>query len=306
MIRYIMTITTSLLGMGANCKHDGLNLVADNDKGLVSQNDGLSRVDFPVTNKNSVHRPEDYKGGKHVKTWLFEKLRARIMPSYLPYEGMQRENPPIVFSAKFTRIHKYVKCLGQLQVFLGLCCVALGSLSDFAGTESNPTKVPYIVEFIGMYLIITGFIGISGSSSYRRGLMSAFLVMSLHVALICVPAIIATSVKAILDSNKDCYSSCEMNICKVVCGLEKDNVPKGSLTAISSDVRIDIGMLGMAAIELIISLLSAFLCGMGVCESFGMVDPMTISQVHKITTLKTQPKHVPINSVSADIEPLDP
>ncbi len=98
---------------------------------------------------------------------------------------MNQELPTAVLPAKLKKVHNYVKALGQLQVFLGLCCIALGALSDFAAGDENPTKIRYVVEACGVYLIVAGFIGISGSSSYRRGLMTAFLVMSLHIMVIC-------------------------------------------------------------------------------------------------------------------------
>lgn len=235
-----------------------------------------------------------------ARNWLFCWFSGRI-----PYSEMDQELPLVSLPTRVIRAHKFVKACAQLQVFAGLVCLALGALSDYINIHDNSGKPPLIVECCGLYLIVAGFVGICGASSFRRGLVTAFLVMCIHAALILVPAIIASSAKAISDSNLDCYVSCERSVCQVFCGDDEiKNLPKRSLKPIRADLRLEIGLISIAVLELLLSLVSGVLSARALCEGCGVVDQAVISQVHKVTTMRTPVHSVDIATVSSEISPI--
>ncbi len=126
----------------------------------------------------------------------------------IPYRSMSEEERMDLLPHTLRRTHQVMKALAQCQTFLGLACMAIGAISDYVssgfGKESG-LRIEGVPEFCGLYFMLTGLIGTCGAASYRRGLLVAYLVMTLHACLIFVPAMVGTCIAGILMSNKDCW-----------------------------------------------------------------------------------------------------
>src|SRR5690349_19008306 len=114
-------------------------------------------------------------------------------------------SPTAQFPKRFLNLHWHLKTMAQLQVFIGLVCLALGGLADYGSISAGGLRPMGITEVCGAYFIATGLVGIMGSTSYRRGLMVAFLVMAIHSMLLFAPAMIGSGVAGMILTNNDCW-----------------------------------------------------------------------------------------------------
>jgi len=163
---------------------------------------------------------------------------------------------------------------------MGLVCCALGAL--YVANQGVFSRVSLGIA-VGLYFMVSGLIGICGSATYRRGLMVAYMVMSVHSTVLFAPALIAFSAFAMILDQHGCYFQCDIfgkNLCRLLCqgAADWDWVPNESCRT------VDIGLIVTACLELLLALVSAVLCCRGVCEAFGLVDPETLQNVVKITT----------------------
>lgn len=57
------------------------------------------------------------------------------------------------------------------------------------------------------------------------------------------------------------------------------------LSAVATDARLEWGLVGLAVVELLLSVATAALALLSVCESCGVVDQTTIHHINKLTVL---------------------
>jgi len=184
-----------------------------------------------------------------------------------------------------TKVHRALQALAQCQVMMGLVCCALGAL--YIANQGVFSRVSLGI-CVGLYFMVSGLIGICGSATYRRGLMVAYMVMSVHSTVLFAPALIAFSVVAMLLDQHGCYFQCDLfgqKLCRLLCqgATDWDWIPNESCRT------VDIGLIVTACFELLLALVSAILCCRGVCEAFGLVDPETLQKVVTITTTTASP-----------------
>lgn len=178
-------------------------------------------------------------------------------------------------AAAVFRSHGMLKCLAQCHVVLGLIIFILAALADYVSSRIHTVRLIGLEECCSFYFILTGIVGICGSASHRRGLILAFMVMSLHAVLIFVPAIVIVSSFDIHFYQAECYGECDWYLlaaslpknsrCQILCGENLDDNKKSSMTRLGTEFRLDAGIIAAAILELFLSLLSAALCCREIC-----------------------------------------
>lgn len=173
------------------------------------------------------------------------------------------------------RTHGMLKCLAQCHVVLGLIILILSALADYVSSRIHTIRMVGLEECCSFYFILTGIIGICGAASHRRGLILAFMVMSLHAVLIFVPAIIIVSSFDIHFYQAECFGECDWHLlaaslpknsrCQILCGENIDDNKRSSMTRLGTEYRLDAGIIAAAILEMILSLLSASFCCREIC-----------------------------------------
>jgi len=211
------------------------------------------------------------------------------MSGEIPYEEiMSDESTKALFPQRFNTLYWRLKATAQLQVFIGLVTLALGALADYQSISSGGLRAIGIPEICGAYFVLTGIVGISGSASYRRGLMVAFMVMSLHALFVFAPAIIASGVAGCVLTSNDCWIKYQEGSFGIYCGQVARDAMMGNpetMTQLDSDMRLEGGLFAIAGIELIVAVVTSIFCCLGVCEKFGWVDGSLLDNINKLTKL---------------------
>lgn len=134
------------------------------------------------------------------------------MSTYQKFEN--NDSLPNLLPVSVVRLYRVLKALSQCQVLLGLVSAALASLYLLNDGVFGNLSVGIVA---GFYYALTGFIGICGSASFRRGLTIAYMVMCVHAAAICVPITIIVNSFAISLDNRGCMFKCRVE--DLTCGL---------------------------------------------------------------------------------------
>uniref|UniRef100_A0A915Q0D7 Uncharacterized protein n=1 Tax=Setaria digitata TaxID=48799 RepID=A0A915Q0D7_9BILA len=202
-------------------------------------------------------------------------------------------------SDRVLRSHGLLKCLAQCHVVLGLIIFILAALADYMSSRINTIRMVGLEECCSFYFILTGIIGICGSASHRRGLILAFMVMSLHAILIFTPAIVIVSSFDIHFYQAKCFGECDWHLlatslpensrCQILCGENIDDNKRSSMTRLGTEYRLDAGIIAATILQMILSFFSASLCCREICvECRPLMWSDDNQQVDMMTPLKLQ------------------
>lgn len=132
----------------------------------------------------------------------------------MPYQQFDNDSIQSQLPSSVVRLYRVLKALSQCQVLLGLVSAAMASLYLL---NDGVFGIFSVGIFIGIYYAITGFIGICGAASFRRGLVAAYMVMCLHSAIICVPMSIVINAYAVKLDGRGCIIACHTE--DLTCGM---------------------------------------------------------------------------------------
>jgi len=162
----------------------------------------------------------------------------------------------------------------------------MGVYADVVSHRAPTVRLHGVVECCAIYFLFTGITGICGAASYRRGLIIAFLIMSLHAAIIFVPTTIITSSFDIHFYNHECWGECDWHLlsvslpqdskCQILCGKNIDDSQKLSMNRLGTDYRLDAGIITLACIEMILALMTTFVCSQ---QLFGLCNPAAKAEI---------------------------
>ncbi|VDD89621.1 unnamed protein product [Enterobius vermicularis] len=165
------------------------------------------------------------------------------------------------------RLHSLARC----QVIVGLIVLILAALADFLSSNESAIRLVALVECCSVYFIVTGVIGILGAASHRQSLLIAFMVMSIHVIMIFVPAIVIVSSFDIHFHQAECFAQCDWHLlatslpkdskCQILCGANVTDNQRSQMSRLGTDFKLDAGIIAASILELIFALGSAILCG---------------------------------------------
>jgi len=196
----------------------------------------------------------------------------------MPYQQFDNDSIQNQLPLSLVRLHRILKALSQCQVLLGLVSAALASLYLL---NDGVFGIFSVGIFIGIYYAITGFIGICGSASFRRGLVSAYMVMCCHAAIICVPVSIVINALAINLDNRGCIMACRTE--DLTCGMTCQGDAEWNWIPNEAGRSIDIAQIGLAIIELGLTIACAVICCAGTCDRFGIVNELSSIQIMRYT-----------------------
>ncbi|PAV88989.1 hypothetical protein WR25_14948 [Diploscapter pachys] len=184
-----------------------------------------------------------------------------------------------------------LKILAKTHAVIGLMSMVLACLADYISTRVNTIRIHGIIECCSFYFFLTGVIGLLGATSYRRGLVIAFLVMNIHAILIFVPTIIIYSGFDIHFYKHECYGECDWHLlsmpnnsrCQIFCGTNVSDNMKGFMTRLGTDYRLDAGLIALSICELIIAIISATVSSKTLCGT-PKTPPMEMAPLNGATT----------------------
>lgn len=119
---------------------------------------------------------------------------------------------------RLAKVHRAVQALAQCQLIMGLVCCGLGALYIIKQGYFWARVSFGIAD--GFYFMLTGLIGICGSLTYRKSLVIAYMVMSVHSTVLFAPALIGFSVVAMLLDQQGCSFQCDIfgtKVCHMLC-----------------------------------------------------------------------------------------
>ncbi|CAD5227522.1 unnamed protein product [Bursaphelenchus okinawaensis] len=164
----------------------------------------------------------------------------------------------------------YLRCLSKCHVVISLITFTLAGLADYVSYRVNTLRMHGLIECCAFYCIVMGVIGIFGSASHRRALIIAFMIMGIHAILVFVPATIIVASFDIHFYNRECYGECDWHLlsaslprnsrCQILCGSNIDDNRRSSMSRLGTDYRLDAGIISLACLELILSLVTTVLC----------------------------------------------
>uniref|UniRef100_A0AC34RSY7 Uncharacterized protein n=1 Tax=Panagrolaimus sp. JU765 TaxID=591449 RepID=A0AC34RSY7_9BILA len=141
-------------------------------------------------------------------------ISFQIKMASLPRDKVELSNltnmPPSIL-----KLHNALKCLSKAHVINGIFILILGAYADVISHRASTVRLHGVIECCAIYFLFTGITGICGAASYRRGLIITFMIMSLHAALIFVPALIVTSSFDIHFYNHECWGECDWHLLAV-------------------------------------------------------------------------------------------
>ncbi|VDN01201.1 unnamed protein product [Thelazia callipaeda] len=195
------------------------------------------------------------------------------------------------------RSHGLLKCLAQCHVVLGLIIFILAALADYVSSRIHTIRMIGLEECCSFYFILTGIIGICGAASRRRALILGFMIMSLHASLIFAPAIIIVSSFDIHFYQAECFGECDWHLlgtslpqnsrCQILCGENIDDNRRNSMTRLGTEYRLDAGIIAATILQLILFLVSAFVCCREICVSYrSVIKSENNQQMDMMTPLK--------------------
>jgi len=174
------------------------------------------------------------------------------------------------FSVELLRLHTILKCLSKCHVVLSLALVILAALADYVSYRVNTLRLHGLQEICSVYCILMGVTGIFGSASHRRALIITFMIMSIHAIFIFTPVIIIVSSFDIHFYNRECFAACDWHLlsaslpenskCQILCGANIDENKRNTMIRLGTNYVLDAGLISLAALELLLSVLTTILC----------------------------------------------
>ncbi|CAJ0568440.1 unnamed protein product, partial [Mesorhabditis spiculigera] len=168
-----------------------------------------------------------------------------------------------------------LKMLAQMHVFLGIIMVVMSALADYISSRINTVRFHGLLEVCSFYFVVMGIVALLGAASYRRGLVIATVVMSIHAILILVPGIVIVSSFDIHFFKHECYGACDWHLlsaslpdnsrCQILCGEIVDGHHKSMMTRLGTDYRLDAGIIGLAGAELLVAIASLVVSSRIIC-----------------------------------------
>ncbi|CAB3399591.1 unnamed protein product [Caenorhabditis bovis] len=191
----------------------------------------------------------------HTEHLIYKK------PYVLQLNHLKEVKLPEASAAKMLSL---LKALANIHVVLGIIMIVLSALADYASSRIKTLRLHGLEEICSFYFVLFGIVGIMGSASYRRSLVVAYLVMSIHAVVIFVPAIIIASSFDIHFYQHECWGYCDFHLltfssnsqCQINCGSKVDPSMRRNMTRLGTDVRLDAGMIAAASIEFILAIVT--------------------------------------------------
>jgi hypothetical protein len=187
-------------------------------------------------------------------------------------------------------------CLSKCHIVISLIMLILAGLADYVSYRVNTLRMHGLEECCAFYFLLMGITGIFGSASHRRGLIITFMLMGFHAVLIFAPAVIIVSSFDIHFYNRECWGQCDWHLlsvsmpkdskCQILCGENIDDNRRNTMSRLGTDYRLDAGLISLAILELLLSVVTTVLCSrqvFGLC-SLGKSDATA-------SNLELQPLH---------------
>ncbi|KAI6191573.1 hypothetical protein M3Y97_00242600 [Aphelenchoides bicaudatus] len=217
-------------------------------------------------------------------------------------------------STEVLRLHSLLKCLSKVHVVLGLALVILAALADFVSHRVNTFRLHGLQEICASYCILMGITGIFGSASHRRALIITFMIMGFHAIFIFTPVVIIVSSFDIHFYNRECFALCDWHLlsasvlpkkdtvghnktwhpddfassrCQILCGANIDENKRNTMTRLGTNYVLDAGLISLASLELLLSILTTIIC---IKEVFGLCS-MKSSVDNATTNMELEPLH---------------
>ncbi|CAJ0962266.1 unnamed protein product, partial [Mesorhabditis belari] len=194
------------------------------------------------------------------------------------------------------RLLSILKMLAQIHVFLGILMLILSALADYVSSRKNTIRLNGLLECCSFYFVVMGSVGLCGAASYRRGLVIAILVMSVHAILIFVPGIVIVSSFDIHFHKHECWGSCDWHLlatslpqnsqCQILCGTNVDEHKRSVMTRLGTDYRLDAGLIALAGLELLFAIATFLISLKIICSKITQqpiveMMPLTAPQVQQ-------------------------
>ncbi|KHN72172.1 hypothetical protein Tcan_09392 [Toxocara canis] len=202
--------------------------------------------------------------------------RISLIKAMSILDGLVAQSGDTTTSPNILRLHGMLKCLAQCHVVLGLIIFILAALADYVSSRINTIRLVGLEECCSFYFIMTGIIGICGAASHRRGLIIAFMIMSMHAAIIFVPAIVIVSSFDIHFYQAECFGQCDWHLlatslpkdsrCQILCGENINDNQRSTMTRLGTEYRLDAGIIAATILEMILAIISTSLCCRDICS----------------------------------------
>jgi vacuolar-type H+-ATPase subunit I/STV1 len=195
---------------------------------------------------------------------------AASSPTKKIYEDLNYSTNNMIQPATILKLHNVLKCLSKCHIFIGLTMLILSTYADVVSHRSSTVRLHGVIESCSIYFLLMGIAGICGAASHRRGLIITFFVMGFHAILIFVPTVIITSSFDIHFYNHECWGECDWHLlsaylpknskCQILCGQNIDDSLRLSMTRLGTDYRLDAGIITLACIEFLLSIVTTVIC----------------------------------------------
>ncbi|KAI6244046.1 hypothetical protein M3Y99_00074000 [Aphelenchoides fujianensis] len=168
-------------------------------------------------------------------------------------------------------------CLSKCHIVVNLVILILALLADFLSARINTLRLHGLEEICAFYCLLMGVVGIFGSASHRRSLIIAYMILGFHAIFIFMPVIIIVSSFDIHFYKRECWGQCDWHLlsaslpqnsqCQILCGQHIDENKRSTMSRLGTDYRLDAGIISLAILELLLSVLTTVLC---IKEVFGL------------------------------------
>ncbi|KAH7719021.1 Protein M60.6 [Aphelenchoides avenae] len=175
-----------------------------------------------------------------------------------------------LYSPAILRLHSTLKCLSKCHIVISLIMFILAALADYVSYRVNTLRLHGLEECCAFYFLLMGITGIFGSASHRRGLIITFMLMGFHAVLIFAPIVIIVSSFDIHFYNRECWGQCDWHLlsaslpknskCQILCGENIDDNRRSTMSRLGTDYRLDAGLISLAILELLLSVVTTVLC----------------------------------------------
>ncbi|KAI6205505.1 hypothetical protein M3Y94_00799900 [Aphelenchoides besseyi] len=168
------------------------------------------------------------------------------------------------------RLHSKIKCLSKCHVVINLIILIMALLADFLSIRINTLRLHGLEEICAVYGLLAGVVGIFGSASHRRSLIITSMVLGFHTIFIFMPVIIIVSSFDIHFYKRECWGQCDWHLlsaslpqnsrCQILCGDNIDEYKRSTMSRLGTDYRLDAGIISLATLELLLSIVTTILC----------------------------------------------
>uniref|UniRef100_A0A0K0EEB4 MARVEL domain-containing protein n=1 Tax=Strongyloides stercoralis TaxID=6248 RepID=A0A0K0EEB4_STRER len=190
--------------------------------------------------------------------------------------------------ADFSRMENILKVLSKCHVVVGLICLVLSALADYLSSTVQTLRFYGLQEVCSFYFVLHGIVGIVGAASRRRGIIIAFMIMSLHAILIFCPAIIITASFDIHFYQHECWGVCDWHLlttnigqdskCQILCGASVDYQKRSTMTRLGTDYKLMAGLITISIIELLLTIASTLVCSQDIFKGHCNILSSTLEE----------------------------